>query len=80
MLTPLPRQPRRVTVGLSAARSDKGISMAALAIQVGVTYQTLCKIERGKRQPSQALILKLADALDVDLDRISTREPIDRAA
>jgi hypothetical protein len=58
--------------------------MAALAKarQVGVTYADALQDRArhsGSVQPG-ADPAPLADALDVDLDRISTREPIDRAA
>jgi transcriptional regulator with XRE-family HTH domain len=77
---PIPRQPRRVTVGLSSTRSDKGLTIRALAEQLGVSYHHLYKVERGLKRPSDELLLRLAQALDVDLDAISTREPVRSAA
>lgn len=80
MLTPVPRQPRRITAGLSSARSDRGLTLTELATKVGVTPVHLSRVERGLKQPSPALLNRLTKALDVALDAISTREPVQDAA
>jgi transcriptional regulator with XRE-family HTH domain len=55
-------------------RQAKGMTLRALAPQVGVGFTYLSKVETGKLDygnfPSEALIRKLAEALDADLDEL----------
>jgi transcriptional regulator with XRE-family HTH domain len=55
-------------------RTDKKLSLRALAPMVGVGFTYLSKVENGKLDfgdyPSEALIRKLAAALDADLDEL----------
>jgi transcriptional regulator with XRE-family HTH domain len=48
--------------------AQAGLSAYALSKASGVRQQTLSKLLRGERQPSFAVVCKLADALDVPLD------------
>ncbi|HHY35479.1 MAG TPA: ImmA/IrrE family metallo-endopeptidase [Firmicutes bacterium] len=50
---------------IRAARMVKGLSLRALAQQVGVSHQAIFKYETGKDIPSSQVILALARALDV---------------
>lgn len=69
---------------LHQARQAKGLSLRALADQVGVSAMTLSKYERAEAVPSSNVLLTLADALgvrteyffrttDIDLKRIEHR-------
>jgi transcriptional regulator with XRE-family HTH domain len=55
-------------------RTGKKLSLRALAPRVGVGFTYLSKVETGKLDfgdyPSEALIRKLAVALDADLDEL----------
>ena len=55
-------------------RQAKGLSLRDLAPHVGVGYTYLSKVENGRLDfgdyPSEALIHKLADALDADEDEL----------
>jgi transcriptional regulator with XRE-family HTH domain len=47
-------------------RKPKGWTQAQLAKKVGVHKITISRLERGDRQPSMALLQRLARALGVD--------------
>ncbi len=49
-------------------RKHRGLTQAALAGLVDVSQAAIAGIERGKRDPSVALLRKMADALGVDMD------------
>ena len=55
-------------------RLDKGLSLRDLAPKLGVGFTYLSKVETGRldfgNYPSEALICKLADALDADKDEL----------
>lgn len=66
---------------LIAVREDAGYSIAGLARAMGVgSYTYLSRVERGVVTPTPAYLRRMADALGVDLDAFTTREPVDRAA
>ncbi len=50
-----------------AARDRKGWTQAELAERVGVNLQTIGHIERALHKPREALMERLADALEADL-------------
>jgi len=50
------------------ARQARGISLRALADQVGIHFTHLSKIENGKDKIGRASLAKIADALGVDPD------------
>ncbi len=61
---------RPVTALLRAVRTQRGLTLEALAEQTGLTKSYLSKIERGQSTPSIAVALKVAKALDVDVGRL----------
>jgi transcriptional regulator with XRE-family HTH domain len=63
-----------VTALLRAVRKQRGLTLAALADQTGLTKSYLSKIERGQSTPSIAVALKVARALDVDVGRLFSDE------
>jgi transcriptional regulator with XRE-family HTH domain len=50
---------------LSALRERSGLTLRQLADQAGIHFAYLSQIEAGDRQPSTAVIKKLADGLAV---------------
>ena len=56
-------------------RSQAGISRQDLATEVGVHYQTIGYLERGKYSPSLALALKIAEALQSPVGHIFSNTP-----
>jgi transcriptional regulator with XRE-family HTH domain len=52
---------------LRSEREARGMSMAALAHKVGITYTHISKIEVGRAQPSREMVRQLIKALDADL-------------
>ncbi|MEW6500814.1 MAG: helix-turn-helix transcriptional regulator [Thermodesulfobacteriota bacterium] len=49
-------------------REYRGLTLAALGKTCGVSAAALSQIEKGKREPSAALLRKLATALHCDMD------------
>ena len=60
-------------------RGKAGLSLRKLADQIGISSPFLSDIELGRRFPSEEILAKLADALDVSSDELKqydTRGPI----
>ena len=60
-----------------ARRLALGLSQAALARDIGVTRQWLIAIERGKSSANLGLVLRLVDALRLQLVLTGVAEPSD---
>ncbi len=61
---------------LKSARNAKGLSQGALGEKVNVQKSAISKYERGDIQPSQDVLIKLAEVLDVSIDYLLGREPV----
>ncbi len=59
---------------LRQTRRGRGITQAALAAEVGISPSYLNLIEQGKRRIAGALLRRIADALDLDMDEITGAE------
>lgn len=57
----------RVGVALAALRASRNLSMDALSRQSGVSKSMLSQIERGRANPTVAVVWRLANALGVPL-------------
>jgi transcriptional regulator with XRE-family HTH domain len=55
---------------LQRARRRRGLSQAALGRKMGAHVMTISRMERGERQPSMAMLQKLAKALGVPAMRL----------
>lgn len=67
-----PRNERRLLGGaVKRIREAKGIKQDVLATDAGIHFAYLSNLERGKKQPSVAVMAGLANGLGVDLDDIS---------
>lgn len=56
---------------LSKLRKEKGFTQEGLARKADISYHTLLKIESGGiRNPRIETVVKLADALGVNLDKL----------
>ena len=55
---------------VEAVRTKAGLSRQALADEVGVHYQTIGYIERGEYSPSLVLALRIAEALEVNVEEL----------
>src|SRR3984957_12142958 len=62
---------------LRAVRKQRGLTLAHLAEQTGLTKSYLSKIERRQSTPSIAVALKVARALDVDVAQLFSDESAD---
>jgi transcriptional regulator with XRE-family HTH domain len=51
--------------GLRKARQAKGLTQKELAVLSGLSNSVICDFEKGRRNPSIAALLRLADALGV---------------
>ncbi|MEV6298246.1 helix-turn-helix domain-containing protein [Actinoplanes sp. NPDC051861] len=63
----------RLAATLHAARTDKELSVNALADRSGVSRAMIGKIERGEAQPTAALLGRLAAALGMTLSELFAR-------
>jgi DNA-binding XRE family transcriptional regulator/quercetin dioxygenase-like cupin family protein len=64
---------------LAALRGQRGMRVAGLAREVGVTPSLISQIERGMSRPSVSTLFAIAQALDVPVDAFF-REPLPPAA
>ena len=53
-------------------RNSKGLSMEAVANEANIEYRQLGRIERGEGNTTIASLLKIADALNVDIGKFFT--------
>ncbi len=59
---------------LAKLRKQKGWSQEKLAVESGVSYNTIIKLERGGiKNPKIETVVKLADALKVSVDELIGR-------
>lgn len=60
----------RLANGLKARRAELGVTQAELAERVGVTRKTVNTVENGIFTPSALLAIKLAEALNVPVEKL----------
>lgn len=60
----------KVAQDLRNERLKRGISMTRLAEKAGLSQQMISYIERGMRNPTLDVLLRISDALEIRLDRI----------
>ncbi|WP_408006883.1 helix-turn-helix domain-containing protein [Pseudalkalibacillus sp. A8] len=65
---------KRIGTNLRQFRKNKGISIEALAKQVGVSKLTLIKIESGEGNPTLSVIWKIANGLNVPITTLLSIE------
>jgi transcriptional regulator with XRE-family HTH domain len=65
-----PAVPRPVAARLRAQREARGISLRALAREVGVSASLVSQIENGKANPSVGTLYALVSALELSLDEL----------
>jgi putative transcriptional regulator len=65
----------RLANGMKARRTALGLTQAELAERVGVTRKTVNTVENGVFVPSALLALKLAAALDLQVEQLFWIEP-----
>jgi transcriptional regulator with XRE-family HTH domain len=55
---------------LRRARTQRGVTLTELAAETGISKSTLSRLETGQRKPSLELLLQIAEAHEVSLDRL----------
>ncbi len=65
-MTPL----ERFAANLRRARREKGLTQDALGVLTGLHRTEISLLERSGREPRLRTLLKLADALEVDLETL----------
>lgn len=55
-------------VAIQAARHAKCLSRVQVAAQAGVSFETIKAVERGRRQPTLNLAVKLSRVLDKSVE------------
>jgi len=61
---------------IRAVRQARGLSQTQLAVMIGITEQSVAKIERGKFRPSASTLARLAAVLDVALAELTDENPV----
>ena len=61
---------KRFAANLSRARQGSGISQEELAGRIGVHRTEISLLERGGREPRLSILLKLAAALETDVEAL----------
>lgn len=64
---------KRVGLNLQALRRDRSLTQEELSGRSGVHQTYLSGLEHGKRNPTVAVLEKLADALGVDIEDLLRR-------
>ncbi len=59
-------------VSVRLYRKQRGLTQAELALEVGVSRQTIISIERGDYAPSVYLALRIARALNAQVEQLFT--------
>src|SRR5438876_6545117 len=55
---------------LKRARTQRGVTLTKLAAETGISKSTLSRLETGQRKPSLELLLQIAEAHEVSLDKL----------
>ena len=63
-------------VNIRAVRTSKGLTQQAVAKKLGFTVARFSEIERNKKVPSIHLALKIAEALDCDVNDLYKLKPL----
>lgn len=58
---------------LKVEREKRQLSMTAVATKAGLSQQMVSYVERGIRNPTLETLLRISDALDIDLSDIIVR-------
>ena len=72
--------PEILSASISALRLQSGLTQAALAEQLGITFQAVSKWENGQSAPDITLLPQLADIFGVQIDELFGRAPAQPAA
>lgn len=59
---------RALAVQVAAERARRGLTQAELATLCGTTQSAVARLERGSRPPRLDTLLRIANALDCELD------------
>jgi transcriptional regulator with XRE-family HTH domain len=63
----------RVAQILREERLSRGVSMTRVAEKAGLSQQMVSYIERGMRNPTLDVLLRIAEAMDLRLDRVLSK-------
>ncbi|MDP3072810.1 MAG: helix-turn-helix transcriptional regulator [Opitutaceae bacterium] len=58
---------------LAEERTHRGLSMSAVAERAGLSQQMVSYVERGMRNPTLDTLVRIADALELDLADVLQR-------
>lgn len=61
---------------LAGLRTERGMTLAGLSDQTGISVSTLSRLESGGRRPTLELLLPLATAYQVPLDELVAAPPV----
>lgn len=67
-----------LNIRIRTLRKDKGLTLADLAEQVGVSTPHMSEVERGVKNLNNHLLIRIAEALDVEPSDLITSEESDQ--
>lgn len=70
----MPNVHELLAINLRKYRQEKGLTQEQLAAESGVASEYISRLEAGKRNPTIAIVEKLAKALDVKIDDLFSEE------
>lgn len=62
-------------INLKQLREEKGLTQEQIAKLLEIPRSTYCYYEKGKREMSYAMLIKIADFYEISLDELFDREP-----
>lgn len=65
---------------LKALRGMRGLTQAEMGIRAGIAPASISHFETGQRMPALDSLVKLADALEVSVDALLGRAPVESSA
>lgn len=77
MSTPFSTISQNLRANLAALRDLRGLTQAELGLRAGVGAASISHFETGQRIPSLDSLIKVADALDVSVDALLGRIPLE---
>lgn len=71
---------KRIGAELAELRRQRGLTLRALSAQCGVSFENISRIEKGRYNPSVAVLSKVLHALGARITLDNSAPPMDNTA
>lgn len=75
-MAPRPSAETTVHNRIAVLRTERGLTRQALAVALGINYQTIGYLERGEYNPSLELAFRIAEYFGMPLEAVFSRTPL----